>query len=227
MNALGRGMVAVLANAGLFLLVAHAQPAAKTRPMKEAWTVREIFQAAPPPRPPSAPEDAPRTVPDQPSAPQELAPAATFEAPATESLVPRTSLPSFDIGQTGVSGGPPVPLPFGLPGGTLRQPARAAGPAPTLDLDQVDRAPQPLVTPLPAYPQWARARRQIGVVTLKFTVSAEGSVQDVSVERIEGDDRFGPIAAEAVGGWKFQPGVYQGKNVAVRVSQRVRFRLVE
>ena len=227
MKTLGCVLAAVLANAGLFLLVAHAQPAAKTRPNKEVWTVREVFQAAPPPRPPAAPEDAPRTVPDQPSTLQEPATAATFEATATESLVPRTSLPSFDIGQTGVGGGPPVPLPFGLPGGTLRQPARTTAAPPTLDLDQVDRAPQPLVTPLPAYPHWARARRQVGVVTLKFTVTAEGTVQDVRVENLDGDERFGPIAAEAVAGWKFQPGVFQGKNVAVRVSQRVRFRLVE
>ncbi len=227
MKSFAMGAAAVLANAGLFLLVTHAQPAAKVKAVKEAWTVRDVFQAAPPPRPSPPAEDAPRSVPDQPSTTQEMAPAATFEAPSAEAFVPRTSLPSFDIGQTGVGGGPPVPLPFGLPGGTLRQPARVAAPPPTLGLDQVDRAPEPLVTPLPAYPHWARARRQVGVVTLKFTVDAEGAVRDVAVESIEGDERFGPIAAEAVAGWKFQPGVYQGRNVAVRVSQRVRFRLVD
>jgi len=227
MRFLARGAAALLANAGLFFLVAHAQPSARARQAKEAWIVRELFQAAPPPRAQAPAEEAPRSVPDQPSATQELAPATTFEAPAAESFGPRTSLPSFDIGSTGLAGGPAVPLPFGLPGGPLRQPSRNSPPPATLSLDQVDRAPEPVVTPLPPYPSWARTRRQVGVVTLKFTVDAEGAVRDVSIENVDGDERFGPIAAEAVSGWRFQPGVYQGRKVSVRVSQRVRFRLVD
>jgi protein TonB len=83
------------------------------------------------------------------------------------------------------------------------------------------------VTPLPPYPQWARTRKLVGLVTLQFTVDAEGGVRDISVESVEGDERFGPVAVEAVSGWKFQPGTYEGKKVAVLVSQRVRFRLVD
>jgi protein TonB len=66
-----------------------------------------------------------------------------------------------------------------------------------------------------------------GVVTLKFVVDSEGAVRDVAVDSVEGDDRFGPVAVDAVAGWKFQPAVYEGRKVAVRVSQRVRFRLVD
>jgi protein TonB len=221
------GATAIVANAALFFLVAHAQPSAKARPSRDSWVVREVFQAAPPPRPPAPLEDAARSVPDQPSAPQELSPSTTFEAPATESFVPRTAPPSFDIGPTGIASGPPVPLPFGPPGGPLRQPSQTSAPQTALSLDQVDRAPQPAVTPLPPYPQWARARKLVGVVTLNFTVDAEGSVRDVSVETVEGDERFGQVAVEAVLGWKFQPGLFEGRKVAVRVSQRVRFRLVD
>jgi len=226
MKRLAWGMGAVLVNVALLLLIVHAQPAAKPRPPREAWVVREIFQPAPPPRAQVSPEDVARSVPDQPSSPQELSPATSFEALPTEALSPRTLAPSFDIGPTGVAGGPPVPLPFGPPGGPLRQPSPSRPPAATLNLDQVDRAPEPVVTPLPPYPEWARIRRLVGIVTLKFVVDSEGAVRDVSIDRVMGDERFGPVAIEAVSGWKFQPAVSQGKNVAVRVSQTVRFRLV-
>jgi protein TonB len=65
------------------------------------------------------------------------------------------------------------------------------------------------------------------VVLLKFVVKADGSVGEVTVVSVDGDTRFGPIAVLAVQGWRFEPAVYNGKNVAVRVSQRVRFRLVD
>ena len=221
------GALALLANGGLFFLVSRAQTGVAIRPNRETWTVREVFQPAPPPRTMAPADDVPQSVPDQAQAPQELAPATAFEAPANEAFTPRTSIPSFDIGSTGVGGGPAVPLPFGLPGG----PVRATSPSPSapapLSLEQVDRAPQAALTPLPPYPQWARARRLTGVVTLKFVVDAEGAVRDVAVDSVEGDDRFGPAAVDAVAGWKFQPAVYQGRKVSVRVSQRVRFRLVD
>jgi protein TonB len=221
------GVFALLANVGLFFLVSRAQARVATRPNRETWTVREVFQPAPPPRTMAPAEDAPKAVPDQAQAPQNLTPATSFEAPANEAFTPRTSTPSFDIGPTGVGGGPPVPLPFGLPGGPVRGTSQSqSAPAP-LSLEQVDRAPQAALTPLPPYPPWARARRLTGMVTLKFVVDAEGAVRDVAVDSVDGDDRFGPVAVEAVAGWKFQPAVYEGKKVAVRVSQRVRFRLVE
>jgi len=227
MKSLLLGALALLANGGLFFLVSRAQSGVADRPSREPWTVREVFQPAPPPRTVVPADDAPRSVPDQAPASQELAPATSFEAPANEAFTPRTSTPSFDIGSTGVGGGPAVPLPFGLPGGPLRGTSPTPSATAPLSLEQVDRAPQPSLTPLPSYPPWARARKLTGVVTLKFVVDAEGAVRDIVVDRVEGDDRFGPVAVDAVAGWRFQPAVYQGKKVSVRVSQRVRFRLVD
>jgi protein TonB len=226
MKSLAFGALALLANGVLFFIVSRAQSEVVNLPVRESWVVREVFQPAPPPRMAPA-EEAPRDVLDQTRTSQELAPAATFEAQATEEFKPRMSLPSFDIGSTGVGGGPPVPLPFGLPGAPLRATTQAPSSPGALSLDQVDRAPQAALTPLPAYPSWARSRRLTGVVLLRFVVDAQGGVRDVAIESVEGDERFGPVAVEAVAGWKFQPGVYAGKAVAVRVTQRVRFRLVD
>jgi len=226
-RSLGYGAFALVANAGLLFLISRAQAGTPVRPVKELWVVREVFQPAPPPRAQVPAEDAPRSVPDQPSSPQELAPATAMEAAPADSFVPRTSLPSFDIGQSGVGGGPAVPLPFGLPGEVVQPQQGSETQTAALSLQQVDRPPQPTVTPLPPYPEWGRQGRLTGVVLLKFVVKADGSVGEVTVVSVDGDTRFGPIAVLAVQGWRFEPAVYNGKNVAVRVSQRVRFRLVD
>jgi protein TonB len=229
MRSLALGAVALLANAALFFLVSRTNLSAKSRPAREAWVVREIFQPAPPPRSAPPADEVAQSVPDRPASSQELAPPTSFEAPTSENFAPR----SLDLGATGLGTGPAVPIPQGVTSRFDALPGRvgalaATAPPPTeLTLEQVDRPPAPAHTPLPPYPQWARLRKLTGLVTLKFLIDPEGGVRDIKIEGVEGDERFGLEAVQAVSGWRYEPASHQGKKVGVRVLQRIRFRLVE
>lgn len=226
--------VALLVNAGLFLLIAKTQTTAKARPVQEHWVVREAFTAAPPPPPPAPPEDAARVMAAEPVSQAPSAPALSSDTPAPEAFAPRLEGMAFDLGALGFGGGPPVPVfngvgggsPDGIPGGIVGGSPGGTG-AGVLRLSQVDRGPQRMVTPLPPYPHWARVRRLEGTVTLQFTVDAEGGVKDIVVDGVDGDERFGPVAVQAVSSWRYEPGLYGGRKVPVRMIQRVRFNLVD
>lgn len=222
-------VASLLVNACLFFLLSKGNGAVKGMPHQETWTVREVFSAAPPPRPAPVQDDAPR----------ELIPDAlvqtlqtndpSAQGPAPEAFAPRFELSALSFAGSLAIGGPSVPVftgaggsPLGVDGGLPGGDGSGAlpGRAP------VDRNPQRALTPLPPYPSWARIRRLEGVVSLQFTVNTEGSVVDVVLESVEGDERFGPIAVEAVKSWRYEPGMYQGRTVPVRLIQRVRFSLV-
>jgi protein TonB len=224
----------LVVNGALFYGIAAANGAAKAKPVHETWAVREIFSAAPPPRPAPPSDDAPReAVPDL-SARVPSPQTVETAAPAPEAFAPRFEAVGLDFSGSMAIGGPLLPLftgrggspdgvaggrPGGIPGGT--------GTGLVLRLSQVDRGPQRLATPLPPYPSWARARRIEGVVTLQFTVDAEGGVCDAEIESVEGDERFGPVAMQAIGAWRYEPALVEGKKVPCRIIQRVRFTLVE
>ena len=197
---------AVGVNLLLFLAMAWANQPARRKPAQPELVVREIFTAAPPPEPPPPAEEAPAAVREADPLPLE---AAAAEAPPTEQFDLRVDLPTLDL---------PAP--------------RLDVPAPRVDLapisaERADRAPRRLSTPLPPYPGWARARRLEAVVTLKLLVDARGRVERVEVESIDGDERFGAVAREAVAAWTYEPALLDGKPVPVLLLQRVRFQLVD
>ncbi len=88
---------------------------------------------------------------------------------------------------------------------------------------KVDRLPAKISGPLPRYPQWARRDRLEAMVTLRFIVTAEGTVEDVKISEIEGDERFGEEAIRAVGQWRFSPAIRAGKPVPCWCFQRINF----
>jgi protein TonB len=206
----------VAANLLLFLAIAWANASPASLPKREDWFVREVFQAAPPPQEPTAAEEAPLAEAEESPLPPEPAP---LETP-TERFDLRLDLPPVELQAPRLSA-PAIRFDPGPPGATSVAPGRP------LELGQVDRPPQRAVAPLPPYPAWARIRRLEGVVTLRFTVDADGAARDVEVERIDGDARFGEIAREAVRTWTFEPAVADGRKVACVIVQRVRFQLVD
>lgn len=224
---LGAGL---LVNLAIFLGIAKMNASAKAKPAGETWTVREVFMAAPPPRSAPVEEEVPRALVAEPET-RPLPTDSTAAAPAPEAYAPRLESIGLDFGTSLSPGGPPVTglggspqgvvggIPGGVPGGT--------GTAPALSLSQVDRGPQRAVAPLPPYPLWARTRRLEGVVTLEFTVDETGAVRDMKVASVEGDERFGPVALDAVRAWTYEPGIYGGRKVPVRIIQRVRFTMVD
>lgn len=72
------------------------------------------------------------------------------------------------------------------------------------------------------YPLAARQRNQSGYVRFRVIISAEGSVQGLTV--IESSDQvFIPIATATVQSWQYRPYVLNGRPVAVDTVVRVDF----
>jgi len=101
------------------------------------------------------------------------------------------------------------------PVGTVEQP---------VSTPKVDRFPSKISGPLPRYPRWARRDGWEAVVTLRFIVTAEGTVQDINIHDIEGVERFGEEAIRAVSQWRFSPAVRAGKPVPCWCFQTINFK---
>jgi protein TonB len=109
---------------------------------------------------------------------------------------------------------------------SLLSPTRAApvgGVDKPVSAPKVDRLPSKIAGPPPRYPQWARRDHLEAVVTLRFIVTAEGTVEDVHIHDIEGDERFGDEAARAVRQWRFRPAMRAGSPVPCWCFQKINF----
>lgn len=89
----------------------------------------------------------------------------------------------------------------------------------------VDVAPKPVERVAPEYPSRARSKSIEGSVTLSVLVDESGAVRDVQVLEADPPGVFDDAARTAVQGWRFEPGLYQGRAVPVRVQQVMRFAL--
>lgn len=97
-------------------------------------------------------------------------------------------------------------------------------PAPVLVSEREhSTAPRPLSQPRPAYPAEAKADGVEGTVVVQFLVTARGTVGEVRVVR--GDPRLSQAVVRAVEQWRFEPGTYQGRPVAVWRTASFPFRL--
>jgi TonB family protein len=77
----------------------------------------------------------------------------------------------------------------------------------------------------PEYSEEARKAKYSGTVMLAVIVDAEGHARDIHVVKSLGmglDEK----AIEAVGKWKFKPGMKGGQAVNVRATIEVNFRLL-
>ena len=91
------------------------------------------------------------------------------------------------------------------------------------EIGEVDRKPQPLYCPEPAYPRSARRRGVEGHVMVRFTVDARGRVEEVRVVESEPKGVFDGSALRAVKGWRFEPAVKDEIPVAVTVETDLHF----
>jgi protein TonB len=88
-----------------------------------------------------------------------------------------------------------------------------------------DRDPLPLVRVEPQYPQQARQRKLEGWVQVRFTISSAGSVKDAAVVK-SSNSVFERSALQAVGKWKYQPQMQEGKPAEAPDQQVVlRFKM--
>jgi TonB family protein len=107
------------------------------------------------------------------------------------------------------------------------QPSAGARPSPGTPnvIDLPDALLLPLIRTPPYYPRQALEQRLNGDVTVRFTVTAIGTVENVvAVE--SSDPIFAPPAVVAVSQWKYLPKVVGGKRAAVRdITTVIRFQL--
>ncbi len=77
----------------------------------------------------------------------------------------------------------------------------------------------------PRYPATAVRANQEGWVEVAFTVTPDGSVDDVKVVDAEPRHVFDRAAVEAVSRWKYQPATQDGAPVASQDKRRIVFKL--
>lgn len=77
----------------------------------------------------------------------------------------------------------------------------------------------------PRYPTAAMRSNQEGWVELAFTITADGSVNDVKVIDAQPRHVFDRAAIDAVTRWKYQPATQDGSPVASNKRQRIEFKL--
>ncbi len=85
-------------------------------------------------------------------------------------------------------------------------------------------APRPLFAPDPDYSEEARKAKYQGTCVLWMVVGPDGRPRDIRVARTLGlglDEK----AIEALKQWRFEPGMKDGKPVAVQISVEISFRL--
>lgn len=92
-----------------------------------------------------------------------------------------------------------------------------------LEFYQVGVKPKPIYQEAPTYPNIARRAGLVGKVFLKFRVNIDGSVSDVTVLR--GKEIFRNAAINAILKSRFKPAEYEGRPVAVWMTQPMNFRL--
>lgn len=75
----------------------------------------------------------------------------------------------------------------------------------------------------PVYPESARKRGVEGWVELAFTVTPNGTVEDVEVRNASPAEIFDDAATRAIRQWRFEPVERNGEKVAQRAMVRLRF----
>jgi len=84
---------------------------------------------------------------------------------------------------------------------------------------------EPVVQIPPLYPPSALRRHIQGYVILEFTVTRTGSVQAPRVVESKPAGVFDRAALQAIHRWRFKPKLKNGRPVAVRVREKLEFRL--
>jgi protein TonB len=93
------------------------------------------------------------------------------------------------------------------------------------DISQVDTMPEVISRINPIYPYKARQKGINGMVVLKFLVTGEGRVAQVSVEQANPPGVFDAAAIQAVNQWRFKPGILDREPVATWITVPLKFQI--
>lgn len=151
-----------------------------------------------------------RVIPKKPPLPKEPPPPPQLNVAQDNNVaMPDLKMEIPNIANSGVSGGPFI----GGVGGA----AVAQG-----DGDLI-----PLVKIAPRYPRKAAMAKKEGWVKMAFTVTALGTVKDISVVDAKPRRLFDKAAKRAILKWKFKPRVVDGKAVPRKAVQTIEFKLTD
>jgi protein TonB len=188
--------------------------------------------------PPATPATAPPAAPPVPAA----QPAAIVTAPVAkprieratpvrvmpDPLTPRTAAPVATQSSRATSTrgsshtfGPPITS--GHPTAGYAKPLPAPEPIAQPELALPDRDLEQLTATEPVYPPGALRERVEGWVEVDFTVTEAGAVREIEIVAAEPRGVFEAAATAAVGQWRFQPRVVNGRPVPQRSSVTLRF----
>jgi len=101
-----------------------------------------------------------------------------------------------------------------------------APPRTVYELSEVDRGPSVITKVDPLYPSVAREKQIEGRVILRFIITKDGRVIEPTVVEGEPPGVFDNSALDAIRGWRFNPGIKNGKPVDVIIVAPLTFGLV-
>ncbi len=183
-------------------------------PPEAPVTLRKVDVIPPPPAPP--PPELPTPAPSQPTAVTQATPVPQLATPAPKIAITASPLHvTLDPLPTTTA----TPWDFDLQ--TTLSAQSLAGM--TFELTALDEIPRATIALDPAYPLRARSRGIEGEVILEFTVSTQGTTQDIVVLSETPKATFTAAATRAIARWRFTPGKKDGQAVATRMRQKVSF----
>jgi protein TonB len=157
-----------------------------------------------------------RVMPD-PLTPRFVAPVAAQSSRAASTRgSSRTFGPPITSGHPTAGYAKPLPAPEPIAQPDPAMPIDAMGALPDRDLEQ-------LTATEPAYPPGALRDRVEGWVEVDFTVTEAGVVREIEIVAAEPRGVFEAAATAAIGQWRFQPRVVNGRPVPQRSSVTLRF----
>jgi len=127
---------------------------------------------------------------------------------------------------------PPIPLPFtqappqgnSYPGSRPAQVATLPDGTPVYRMGSGITPPRQIAGSPPPYTEYARKKKITGIVVLRVVVLADGTVQDVVVQRSL-EHSLDQSSVDAIRNWRFQPAMKDGQPVAVQVNVETSFNL--
>jgi len=175
-----------------------------------AFTFNTLRHAPPPPptqehkkQPPQL-RELPKAPPAQAARPKQM---KTLKTPQITAPQPQFEAAMGDLGLGGMAFTP------------------VGAPQSEFDISQVDTMPQVISRREPIYPYSARQKQISGMVILKFLVSPQGAVQQISVVQSNPANIFDEAAIQAVSHWHFKPGMLDQAAVATWITVPIQFTL--
>lgn len=172
------------------------------------------------PQPPDTPEPPPPEATPPASAQPDVA--LDLAIPDVPADIAITTAPSLD----NLVAAPSEPPPPAAPAPSNPEPTQAATPAPAaMGEPGIEEDVTPLVDIPPNYPQRASAAGIEGKVVLRFTITAEGRVDNLQVTEAEPPGVFDREARRAANRWRFAPRRENGQPVPREATKTLYFRL--